>query len=105
MKNPNRLVQILLPTFQRDGTLVPKSVFDHVAHELTEKFGGVTSYLRAPAEGRWQSGTGTEHDQIVVVEVMTEEIDAAYWSALRQRLERELAQDRIIIRCHTVQLL
>jgi hypothetical protein len=105
MKNPNRLVQILLPTFQRDGTAVPKSVFDHVAHELTEKFGGVTSYLRAPAEGRWQSGTGTEHDQIVVVEVMTEEIDTAYWSTLRKRLERELAQDRIIIRCHTVQLL
>lgn len=105
MKNPNRLVQILLPTFKRDGTLIPQAAFDSVAHELTEKFGGVTSYLRAPAEGRWQSGTGTEHDQIVVIEVMTEEIDTTFWSALRKRLERELAQDRIVIRSHTVQLL
>ena len=90
---------------RRDGTLIPQSVFDDVAHEVTEKFGGVTSYLRAPADGRWQSGSSTELDQIVVVEVMTEEIDAHYWSTLRKRLERELAQDRIVIRSWIVQLL
>jgi hypothetical protein len=45
------LIQILLPTTPRDYVQ-----FERLARGLTEKFGGVTSFIRAPAEGRWQSG-------------------------------------------------
>ena len=48
---------------------------DGFLKELTEKFGGATSFLRAPGTGLWQSGGGTEKDSIAVVEVMAEEID------------------------------
>ena len=36
------------------------------------KFGGATSFLRAPGQGLWQSGGATEKDRIAVVEVMVE---------------------------------
>jgi len=35
-----------------------------------------------------------------VVEVMTAAIDPVYWAKLRERLERELSQDEIVVRAH-----
>ena len=40
--------------------------------EPTESSGGATSFIRAPGEGLWRSGGGTERDNIAVVEVTTE---------------------------------
>ena len=48
----NNLIQILLPTNGGDD-----GVFERLAQELTVKFGGVTSFIRAPAEGRWNTGS------------------------------------------------
>ena len=66
--------------------------------ELTDEFGGATSFLRAPGQGLWQSGGGTEKDSIAVVEVMAKRLDPSYWQSLRERLERELSQEEIVIR-------
>lgn len=41
-----------------------------VSSKLTDKFGGATSFLRAPGQG-----------------------DHPYWQALRERLEQELSQE------------
>lgn len=68
--------------------------------ELTGKFGGVTSFLRAPGEGLWPTGDDIEQDDIAVIEVMTESMDPTYWEDLRQRLERELSQKEIVVRSH-----
>lgn len=57
MKN---LIQILLPM----GTHGNKARFEELARELTGRFGGVTSFILAPAEGRWNSGSKTELDDI-----------------------------------------
>ena len=50
MAASNKLIQILLPTHGGDG-----GVYERLARELTEKFGGVTIFLRAchslPAAG------------------------------------------------------
>jgi len=81
-------VQILLPKETGIGQPIGKDWFDGFLKELTEKFGGATSFLRAPGRGLWQRGSGTEKDSIAVVEVMAEEIDCAYWQSLRERLER-----------------
>ena len=102
MQGLTRLVQILLPTTTRTRS---QSALEELAHELTTKFGGVTSYVRAPAEGRWLTDARTHHDEITVVEVMTAQIDTLYWSDLRARLERELAQERIVIRSQVIELL
>jgi hypothetical protein len=100
MTTMNNLVQILLPiNGGNDG------VFEWLAQELTAKFGGVTSFIRAPAEGRWNTGSRTEHDDIAVIEVMAEDVDYGYWADLRSRLEQALAQEEIIIRCQPLELL
>ena len=41
-------------------------------------------------------GGHTEHDDITVIEVMTDKVDPKYWKALRGELERKLGQEEII---------
>jgi hypothetical protein len=38
--------------------------------ELTDKFGGATSFVRSPGKGRGHSDGETESDTIAVIEVM-----------------------------------
>ncbi|MBV9561983.1 MAG: hypothetical protein JOY90_16290 [Bradyrhizobium sp.] len=96
------LVQMLLPKETGHGEKVSKAWFDHLLKDLTDKFGGATSFLRAPGEGLWDSGGGTERDAVAVVEVMTDQLLPDYWRALRKRLEAELVQDEIVIRAQEI---
>jgi hypothetical protein len=99
------LVQILLPLQDSDDHPFPAARFDALASELTDKFGGVTSYTRSPAEGRWKQSGGAEHDDIVVLEIMVGEVDRHWWAALRKRLEAEFRQDEIVIRSQPMERL
>jgi hypothetical protein len=94
------LVQILLPLRGADGEAVPGAEFERVAKELTERFGGMTAYTRAPASGLWQpSRTGrTERDDIVVYEVMADDLDAGWWAGYRGVLEKRFAQRELVVR-------
>jgi len=94
------LVELLLPRQSGDGVPVSVDWFEQLLAELTGKFGGVTSFVRAPGKGLWQSGGKVEQDNITVVEVMTADINPVYWGNLRERLERELGQDEIVVRAH-----
>ena len=96
------LVQILLPKETGGGQPISRQWFETLLKELTEKFGGATSFLRAPGQGLWQSGGTTEKNNIAVVEVMTDEVDQAFWRSLRGRLEEELSQDEIVIRAQEI---
>jgi hypothetical protein len=49
MAAAHKLIQILLPT-----NAAAEAIFEELSQELTAKFGGVTSFIRAPAEGRWK---------------------------------------------------
>ncbi len=75
------------------------------SEELSEQFGGVTSFLRAPGEGLWEDGSQSKQDDIVVVAVMTQGLDETYWTALKKRLERELAQEEIVIRASPIRVI
>lgn len=89
------LIQILLPAPDA-GTA---AAYRRIRDELTERFGGVTAFTGAPAEGLWERGGGdVERDAIVLVEVMTESIDMVWWSSYRRELERCLSQEKIVIR-------
>jgi hypothetical protein len=92
------LIQILLPLNDGEGRRFPADLFERLAHELTEKFGGATSFTRSPAEGRWKSGQSTERDDIAVIEVMAETVDRDWWAELRRRLEHEFQQDEVVVR-------
>jgi hypothetical protein len=99
------LVQILLPSCDNAGRPFPNKDFERLAHELTEQFGGVTAFTRAPADGRWKQSGDTEHDEILVFEVMTDDLDRPFWRSLRKELERRFRQDVVIIRAQGIELL
>ena len=50
---------------------VTQARFEELLQELTDKFGGATSFVRAPGLGLWDSGRDVERDNIAVIEVMT----------------------------------
>ena len=102
MSPASHLVQILLPTRMGNGQPVTQARFEELLQELTNKFGGVTSFVRAPGQGLWNSGGDVERDNIALIEVMTDEIDPPFWEAFRRKLERELAQQEIVIRAQQV---
>lgn len=97
---PSYLVELLLPRQTGNGEPVALDWFEQLLAELTAKFGGVTSFMRTSGKGLWRSGVKVEQDSIAVIEVMTADIDPAYWAKLRERLEKELAQDEIVVRAH-----
>jgi hypothetical protein len=93
------VIEILLPLRDNEGTPFPRAALDRVRHELTDHFGGVTAHLRAPAAGAWKDGEGdVERDDVVIVEVMDEELDRAWWDGYRRELESRFRQNEILIR-------
>jgi hypothetical protein len=93
------LVQLLLPLRDNDGRPFPRASLDAVRHELTERFGGVTAHLRAPAAGAWKDDEGdVDRDDVVIVEVMADALDRAWWADYRRTLESRFRQDEIVIR-------
>ena len=59
------LVQILLPIYDNHGSKFAPEVYGQVRSQLTESFGGLTAYTRAPAEGLWGTGDQVKRDDIV----------------------------------------
>ncbi|PWE52959.1 hypothetical protein DEM27_28135 [Metarhizobium album] len=88
------LVEILLPL--SDAPM--QQALEDIRNELTARFGGATLHINAPAEGAWADNGTLELDRIVIAEVMTEGLDRDWWRDYRERLERQLAQDEIVIR-------
>ncbi|HWB40419.1 MAG TPA: hypothetical protein VG500_04120 [Gemmatimonadales bacterium] len=100
------LVQLLLPTNDEQGRAYPRAPYDELVRELTDRFGGVTAYTRAPATGLWEAASGeTVRDQVVVYEVMADELDLDWWAELRRRLEAQLAQDELVVRAQEIRRL
>jgi len=96
------LVQILLPLYDNAGQSFGEDLYTEVRRDLSERFGGLTAFTRAPAQGLWRNEGRTHRDDIVVFEVMAVEIDAAWWSNYRRALERMFRQNTIVIRAQTV---
>jgi len=93
------VVEILLPVDDNAGTPFPRESFDRVRRELTEHFGGVTAFVRAPASGLWRDDEGqVRRDDVVIFEVMAESLDPAWWRDYRSELEKRFAQDEIVVR-------
>jgi hypothetical protein len=96
------LIQILLPVNDNEGHHFEPDDFVQLRAELADRFGGVTTYMRAPARGLWKDDTGeTTRDDIVIFEVMTDDLDRVWWADFRKDLERRFRQDTVIIRALT----
>jgi hypothetical protein len=99
------LIQLLLPMSGDAG-------FDHVApladtrRELADRFDGLTAYLRSPAKGWWTAPDGhTEQDDVVMVEVVAETFDMAWWRTYAVTLAARFHQERIHVRAVAVDTL
>lgn len=99
------LVQILLPLADNAGRRFDGNDYGKVRAELAQRFGGITSFTRAPAEGMWKEGGHTSHDDIVVFEIMARELDQGWWERYRAELERRFRQETIVVRAIRVEML
>ena len=99
------LVQLLLPLMDHDGKPFPRSFYRQIRETLTERFGGLTAYTRAPAEGLWDQGDEVALDDIVVYEVMVADLDRAWWAEYRASLEKQFDQEELVIRAQAIERL
>jgi len=93
------LIQILLPIHASDGSPFAVEMFARVRMELTEQFGGVTAYSRSPATGLWKrNDEAIERDQVIMIEVVVDSFDRAWWIAYRGQLEQRFGQEEVLAR-------
>lgn len=97
------IVEIFLPT----GGAALEAELAKLRVLLTDEFGGFTAFARSPAQGAWRAPHSghVEHDDLIVVEVMTETLDTHWWANLRDELEAVLKQKEILIRAHKAEKL
>lgn len=100
------LVQLLLPVHDNAGAPFPREHFELVRRELTAAFGGVTAFVRSPAQGFWKESPAKEvRDDVVMYEVMIEEIDRSWWASYRETLRERFRQDEIVVRGSVIERL
>jgi len=99
------LIQLLLPSTGAAGAdgLAPLA---QTRRELAEEFDGLTAYLRSPAKGLWTAPDGhTEQDDVVMVEVVADTFDRAWWRTYAATLAERFRQESIHVRALPVELL
>lgn len=99
------LVQLLLPLYDHTGRSFDPAQYARIRQILTERFGGLTAYTRAPAAGLWKQEEQTVRDDVVVYEVMVQELDRDWWSAYREELRLAFQQDELMVRAQAVEVL
>ena len=99
------LIQLLLPVnggTRADGL----ASLAETRRELADRFDGLTAYLRSPAQGLWTAPDGrTEEDDVVMVEIVTETFDRAWWSSYAATLAARFDQESIHVRAVAVDVL
>lgn len=91
------LARFYLPLRDNSGAAFPSLMFRVVEAELSRRFGGVTAHLQSPASGLWRDGGTTHADDVVIFEVILDEVDRAWWTSYREKLERDFRQKRILL--------
>ena len=99
------LIQLLLPTNVAASGDGPAPLVQ-TRGELAEQFNGLTAYLRSPAKGLWTAPDGhSEQDDVVMVEVVTDTFDRAWWRAYSATLAERFRQETIHLRAVPVEML
>ena len=99
------IVAILLPLYDNDGRHFGSELYARVRQDLVGRFGGLTAFTRAPAEGVWEDGGQRSRDEIVIFEVMSDGIDRNWWQRYRGELEARFRQEAIVVRTHEIEIL
>jgi len=91
-------VEIFLPLADNQGARFPAALFAAEREVLVERFGGLTAFTRAPADGIWRDGADRAEDDIVIFDVLAGQLDPDWWRRYREHLERVFHQDAILIK-------
>ena len=99
------LIQILLPLRDNEWQDFGKELFIDVRNDLAEHFGGVTTYMRAPATGLWEDDGEQVKDDVVIFEVMVDRLEREFWRLYRLELQEMFKQDLIVMRAQKIEVL
>jgi hypothetical protein len=61
--------------------------------------------VNAPAVGIWDDDGDIELDRVIVVQVMTDDIDREWWADYRKDLESRFRQEEIVVRTTAIERL
>ena len=100
------LIQLLLPSSGGAAAADRLAPLMETRRELADRFSGLTAYVRSPAKGWWTAADGhTEQDDVVMVEVVTDSFDRAWWRTYAATLALRFDQERIHVRAVPVEML
>ena len=97
------LVQFLLPLHDNNNQKFPNAHFNRVRADLTDRFGGVTAFVRSPAVGLWKEHNDeVNRDEVVMFEVMADQLDKDWWASYRKQLQGQFHQHEVLIWAYSV---
>ena len=91
------LIRLLLPLHDNNKQEFPTAYFLKVREDLTDRFGGVTAFVRSPAVGLWKDVNKVSRDDMVMFEVMSNQLDKEWWSNYRIQLQKKFRQEELLI--------
>lgn len=100
------VVEIFLPKCNNEGLAFRSGLFSCVRQDLVDRFGGMTAFTREPVEGLWDEPEGGKcHDALIIYEVMVPKLDRPWWESYKTDLEKRFAQEELVIRVSTVNVI
>ena len=92
------LIQLLLPLHDNQKRPFPGAYFNQVREDLTNRFGGVTAFVRSPAVGLWKEGSDDiNRDEVIMFEVVTDQLDKDWWASYREELQDRFRQEELLM--------
>lgn len=98
VRTPYASCRSLLPLTYPNGDVVPEALLELIEAELCEVFGGVANDARGSARGLSKKGHQLRMDSMVVLEVMTQELDKDWWKEFRHRTQTLFRQNELDMR-------
>jgi hypothetical protein len=100
------LIQLLLPLADEQKRPFPPDQFESIRKTLTERFGGVTAFFRAPASGLWKDSRNTvSSEQVVMIEVIADDLNKEWWAEYRSELEKLFGQEQLLVWASSITVL
>ncbi|MCO6403387.1 hypothetical protein GTW10_07760, partial [Aurantimonas endophytica] len=93
-----QIVEVFLPLDTGRGRPIEPEIIEEIIDGLAVRFGGATAFTRAPADGLWKQDAAIQKDRIIVIEIMVDEIEDAWWKDYRAQLEAVFEQEEVLIR-------
>jgi hypothetical protein len=93
-----REFEVYVPLLYNDGSLVEPEKLNRLKARLVEAFGGLTHFPQEN-EGLWRIGNFTYRDKIVILRVLSSDVDKAhaFFTCLKGEMLEEWGQEDVLI--------